>query len=206
MIKVLRSETADNERDTVTFDIPLFIRLLEYSREEAPGDAALHKLTENVLRVAQSGVSVLGMDNYQQLLEGIPQKEESGLSDLFKKLIANLLLAMGTGLYPKFSIERDRLCWVRRGDNIKRNVPFDKDVDIPKAATYVLNDVLNTIGYEASLDTEQRQLLQLMRPMSFEDIARKWPALTPIVTKGAELLGSPIQQAAKKLTLVRKSK
>jgi hypothetical protein len=45
----LHKEEVDKE-DTITFDIPLFIRVLEFAREDAKDDMSLHKMTEKLIR------------------------------------------------------------------------------------------------------------------------------------------------------------
>jgi hypothetical protein len=37
-----------NPRDIITVDVPLFIRLLEYAREDAQTDMDLHDVTDNI--------------------------------------------------------------------------------------------------------------------------------------------------------------
>lgn len=56
-----------DEVDKVTMDVPLFIRLLEYAREDAVDDAALHELTEKVIKQSKEGT--LTMDSYKQLVK-----------------------------------------------------------------------------------------------------------------------------------------
>ena len=53
--------------DSVTLDIPLFIRLLEYAREDAQSDADLHSLVERAIQLSGSE-SVLSMDDYPALV------------------------------------------------------------------------------------------------------------------------------------------
>jgi hypothetical protein len=56
-----------NPTDTITVDVPLFIRLLEYAREDAKTDMDLHKVTENVLSLSQNG-KTLTMDQYDSIM------------------------------------------------------------------------------------------------------------------------------------------
>lgn len=57
-----------NEIDVITLDVPLFIRLLEYAREDAKTDLELHSLTTKA--IAQSkDKSSLTMDDYQALTQ-----------------------------------------------------------------------------------------------------------------------------------------
>lgn len=68
----LEAENEDeNKPDILKIDIPLFIRLLEYAREEASTDVQLHELTENAIKLSENG-KVLNMDNYEEL---IPKKK-----------------------------------------------------------------------------------------------------------------------------------
>jgi len=56
-----------NPTDTVTLDIPLFIRMMEYAREDAKSDMDLHSATERMIKLASSG-NTLGMDAYDQIV------------------------------------------------------------------------------------------------------------------------------------------
>lgn len=51
--------------DTLKMDVPLFIRLLEFAREDAKDDMALHTLTENALKL---GDKTLTMEDYEQIV------------------------------------------------------------------------------------------------------------------------------------------
>lgn len=63
--------------DSVSLDVPLFIRLLEFAREEAKDDVDLHVITENINRLLQgyeeSGDprSFLTMQDYDAIIQGI---------------------------------------------------------------------------------------------------------------------------------------
>lgn len=64
----MRITEIENKPDTITVDVPLFIRLLEYAREDAKTDMDLHTVTENIIRLSQSG-STLSMDDYESIIE-----------------------------------------------------------------------------------------------------------------------------------------
>ena len=53
--------------DTLTMDIPLFIRLLEYAKEEAKSDMDLHRITENATIMSKTKKS-LTMNDYDGIL------------------------------------------------------------------------------------------------------------------------------------------
>jgi hypothetical protein len=57
----LHSEAVD-KRDTVTFDIPFLIRVLEYSREDAKTDMDLHNVVTKLIQIRNKGV--LTMKDY----------------------------------------------------------------------------------------------------------------------------------------------
>lgn len=59
--------------DTLTMDIPLFLRLLEYAKEDAKTDLDLHYVTENALKCMQ-GKDKLTMDCYDNILPSDEQK------------------------------------------------------------------------------------------------------------------------------------
>jgi hypothetical protein len=55
---------AADQVDTVTVDVPLLIRLLEYAREDAKTDMDLHNLAENLIKAKRT----LTMDDYDHLV------------------------------------------------------------------------------------------------------------------------------------------
>jgi len=56
-----------NPRDIITVDVPLFIRLLEYAREDAQSDMDLHDVAENIISLAASG-KTLSMEDYSTII------------------------------------------------------------------------------------------------------------------------------------------
>jgi hypothetical protein len=56
-----------NPKDTITVDVPLFIRLLEYAKEDAETDMDLHQVAENIIQLSQDG-EVLTMDSYDEIV------------------------------------------------------------------------------------------------------------------------------------------
>lgn len=74
-----------NPQDKVTIDIPLFIRLLEYAREDAKTDMDLHNVAENAIKLSETG-KTLTMAQYDEIVKN-PQQE---LQERLKKL-ANII-------------------------------------------------------------------------------------------------------------------
>lgn len=53
--------------DIIQLDVPLFIRLLELSREDVKDDADLHDIAEIVIKLSKEGPVV--MDQYPEILK-----------------------------------------------------------------------------------------------------------------------------------------
>jgi hypothetical protein len=62
-----------NPKDIITVDVPLFIRLLEYAREDAKTDMDLHDVAENIISLSMSG-KTLTMNDYNAII-GSSQEE-----------------------------------------------------------------------------------------------------------------------------------
>jgi hypothetical protein len=77
----MEDQNQQNPLDIVTFDVPLFIRLLEFAREEATDDETLHKVTENIIQACQDG-QVLSMDDYDQLIDVKPEVDTSNMTSV----------------------------------------------------------------------------------------------------------------------------
>jgi len=63
--------------DIITMDVPLFIRMLEYAREDASQDMDLHDVTEKIIALSKE-INVLQMDDYDEIIgaaEDAPQEE-----------------------------------------------------------------------------------------------------------------------------------
>ena len=75
----------ENPEDVVSFDIPMFIRLLEFAREDATDDKALHSATEKIIELCQDG-QVLTMDNYDEIVAGNTKTDTSGMNAVEDKM------------------------------------------------------------------------------------------------------------------------
>ena len=62
-----KPEVSINPTDSVTVDIPLLIRLLEYAREDAAGDIDLHRVAERLTALSARG-RVLKMRDYERIV------------------------------------------------------------------------------------------------------------------------------------------
>jgi hypothetical protein len=57
----------EDKVDTITMDVPLFIRMLEYSREDAAEDMDLHDVTEKAISLGKER-GILQMDDYDEII------------------------------------------------------------------------------------------------------------------------------------------
>ncbi len=64
-----------NPSDKVTVDIPLFIRLLEYAREDAKTDMDLHNVAEKAVAASETG-KTLTMSDYDALVAGNSEDQQ----------------------------------------------------------------------------------------------------------------------------------
>jgi hypothetical protein len=85
-------ENSNDPIDAIVTDVPLFLRLLEYSREDAQTDMDLHTLTENAVKqtkiqgvLSMEDYNILVGDNQNPLKETINTVMENleGFSDYF---------------------------------------------------------------------------------------------------------------------------
>ena len=64
-----------NPTDKITVDVPLFIRLLEYAREDAKTDMDLHDVAEKAVAASETG-KTLTMADYDGLVAGNAEDKE----------------------------------------------------------------------------------------------------------------------------------
>jgi len=62
----------ENPKDVISMDVPLFIRLLEWAKEDSETDMQLHKVAENLVAMSAEG-KTLSMEEYENALKGTEQ-------------------------------------------------------------------------------------------------------------------------------------
>jgi hypothetical protein len=70
------NENNINNQDVIKVDVPLFIRLLEYAREDAKADLDLHNVAENIIKLSKTG-EVLNMDQYPDIVKDASKLDEA---------------------------------------------------------------------------------------------------------------------------------
>jgi hypothetical protein len=69
--------------DTITMDVPLFIRMLEYAREDAKEDVDLHDITEKAITLGKER-GILQMDDYNEI---VGTTESTPIQEMIKSVL-----------------------------------------------------------------------------------------------------------------------
>jgi hypothetical protein len=83
----------EDKVDTITMDVPLFIRMLEYSREDAAEDMDLHDVTEKAIALGKER-GILQMDDYKEIINAAEEVNE-GQPDYSEELSLRLYKLKG---------------------------------------------------------------------------------------------------------------
>ena len=78
--KAMVKEEEQDAIDIVTLDVPLFIRMLEYAKEEAADDMVLHDIATKTIALSKQR-GILSMEDYEALIPE-PQPEDQLAEDL----------------------------------------------------------------------------------------------------------------------------
>jgi hypothetical protein len=79
-----------NPADKIMMDVPLFIRLLEYAREDAKTDMDLHNVTEKAISLSTED-KILTMSDYNSIVGGsINEAGSPGLNDIADEIYAKM--------------------------------------------------------------------------------------------------------------------
>lgn len=82
-----------NPKDVIKLDVPLFIRLLEYAREDAKTDMDLHRVTDQIIELAAAG-KVLTMDQYDAIMgQSVDETKHTDEKDLETEFLQKQLRA-----------------------------------------------------------------------------------------------------------------
>jgi len=143
------SEAVD-KKDTVTFDIPLLIRVLELTREDIKSDIDLHRVVERLIQIRNKGV--LTMADYRMIasLPSIRPKH-------FKE--NHVAIAMGKMLDDEGSMALDQLEQLERAiDMIRTYVNKDAKKQLPawvQSKITLGTDYIDTVGNYLSSKNEE---------------------------------------------------
>ncbi len=60
-------EQEENKMDVISVDVPLFIRLLEFAREDSTDDMQLHDIAEKLIELCADG-DIMTMEQYDEIV------------------------------------------------------------------------------------------------------------------------------------------
>ena len=79
-------EEQTDKVDSLTIDVPMFIRLMEYAREDAKTDMDLHNVTTNLLKIKDKTISMADYDQVVQSTD-VDTADESFKDKIAKKIV-----------------------------------------------------------------------------------------------------------------------
>jgi len=92
-----REDEKNNPEDTINMDVPLFIRMLEYAREDASTDIDLHDVAKKAIGLSSEG-KILTMDDYDTIvgeMESLDEDIDLGHEDNEPHMIKGELYRIG---------------------------------------------------------------------------------------------------------------
>jgi hypothetical protein len=75
----LNEAKEEDKVDTITMDVPLFIRMLEYSKEDAAEDMDLHDVTEKAISLGKER-GILQMEDYDEIVGTTEKVDEANVT------------------------------------------------------------------------------------------------------------------------------
>ena len=102
MESVDEAEEGEDVVDTVTLDVPLLLRMMEYAREDAQEDMDLHDVAERMIAMSKDGP--LSMDDYDSIVgsvEALPAPEDEQIDELEKKTLGSYVKKASGAEKPK---------------------------------------------------------------------------------------------------------
>jgi uncharacterized protein YeaO (DUF488 family) len=85
----MNESPSEDKVDTITMDIPLFLRMLEYSKEDAQEDMDLHDVTEKAIALNKEK-GILSMEDYDAIVGGVEEIQENKIKELAEAVFAKL--------------------------------------------------------------------------------------------------------------------
>ena len=75
----MEEKEQENQIDVITVDVPLFIRLLEFAREDSTDDAQLHEVATKLVELCQDG-DIMTMEQYDEIVGSEEQVDTSNMN------------------------------------------------------------------------------------------------------------------------------
>ena len=185
-----------DKKDTVTFDIPLLIRVLELAREDIKSDMDLHRVVERLINMRDQGM--LTMDDY----DTIANIKEN-----------HIAIAMGRMLDDEGSMVLDQLEQLERAIGmIRAYVGKDYKKQLPawvQSKVTLGTDYIDTVGnYLSSKNEEVEPIDEISKELTHSYLKKRYaqsgatrqdkPKGMPRATHDKQLMG--LNRATRRLT------
>ena len=155
-------DEAVDKKDTVTFDIPLLIRVLELAREDIRTDMDLHRVVEKLINIRKKGMLTMKDYNYISKIheEVMPQITEN-----------HIAIAMGKMLDDEGSMVLNQLDDIDRCSKMIRDyVGKDYEKQMPawvQSKVTLAADYINTVGtYLMSKNEEVESIDEISKELT----------------------------------------
>ena len=102
--RIVSEEVATDTVDTVTVDVPLLMRVMEYAREDAKTDMDLHHVAEQMIALNKSR-DHLTMDDYDAIIAKTQQTAPAQDDEVNESDISGLLTASSLNHAYFFTVE-----------------------------------------------------------------------------------------------------
>jgi hypothetical protein len=140
---------ATDKKDTVTFDIPLLIRVLELTREDIKSDIDLHRVVERLIQIRNKGV--LTMADYR-MIANLPNIRTKHVNE------NHVAIAMGNMLDDEGSMVLNQIEELERGCAMIRSyIGKDYEKQLPawvQSKVTLATDYMSTVGNYLSSKNE----------------------------------------------------
>jgi hypothetical protein len=138
-----------DKKDTVTFDIPLLIRVLELTREDIKSDIDLHRVVERLIQIRNKGV--LTMADYR-MIANLPNVRTKHVNE------NHIAIAMGNMLDDEGSMVLNQIEELERGCAMIRSyIGKDYEKQLPawvQSKVTLATDYMSTVGNYLSSKSE----------------------------------------------------
>jgi hypothetical protein len=91
--------------DTVTMDVPLFIRMLEFAREDAKADVDLHDVAEKAIEINKSK-ETLSMQDYEDIIPAMDEPMDEVKSSKNSKLAEKIMAKLKKPMVKEYSFKQ----------------------------------------------------------------------------------------------------
>lgn len=168
------TKDGENPIDTVTFDVPLFIRMLEYAKEDAKTDMDLHNVTEKIIALSKEG-EILTMDNYDEIVgkikESIIMYHRNPSSKQVNKFRFNI--------YESY-LDRNRLRGLIKevlSKSVNESInhtTVEVDMEDDEGEEFTIKGTLSFFTHSNDYDVEKYELVDGSYNEMYEDEINKW--------------------------------